>query len=70
MREHLIRAAFSFLAAAVVLSMSQEWAAWAIEQHRPWKFVPALTLTAFAAFEAHQVWVRGEALMGVSHAGR
>lgn len=68
MREQLIRAAFSFLAAAVTLSMSQEWATWAFEQHRPWKLMPALVLAAFAAFEAHQVWRRGEALLGVSHA--
>lgn len=68
MRENLIRALFSLLAAAVVLSMSQEWFSWAFEQHRPWKLLPALILAAFAVFEARQVWRRGETLMGISHA--
>lgn len=67
MRENLIRAAFSFLAAAVTLSMSQEWFVWAVEQNRPWKLLPALVLASFAAFEARQVWKRGEALMGIRH---
>ncbi len=66
-REHLIRGAFSFLAAAVTLGMAQEWATWAIEQRRYWKFIPATFLAAVSAFEAHQVFKRGERIMGLTH---
>ncbi len=66
-REHLIRGAFSFLAATVTLGMSQEWATWAFEQRRPWKLLPASVLAAFASFEAHQVWKRAERIIGLTH---
>jgi hypothetical protein len=58
---------FSFLAATVVLSMSQEWASWALEQRRYWKLLPAAFLAVMAAFEAHQVWRHAERIMGLSH---
>ena len=63
MREHLIRAGFSFLAAAVTLSMAGEWAAWALEQRKGWKLAPATFLVGIALFEANQVRQRGERLM-------
>ncbi len=62
-----IRALFSFLAAAVTLGMSQEWATWAFEQRRYWKLVPAALLAGLASFEAHQVWKRVERIMGLAH---
>lgn len=64
-REHLVRGAFSLLAATVVLSMSQEWAAWGIEQRRYWKLLPAAILAGFAMFEAKQVWGRAEKILGL-----
>ena len=63
MREHLLRAGFSFLAAAVTLGMAQEWAVWAVEQRKGWKLAPATFLAGIAMFEANQVWQRGERLM-------
>lgn len=66
-RENIVRVAFSFLAAAVTLGMAQEWATWAFEQRRYWKFLPAAALASFAAFEAHQVWERAERIIGLSH---
>jgi hypothetical protein len=65
MREHLIRAGFSFLAASVTLSMAQEWASWAIHERKRWKFAPATFLMGIAMFEANQVWRRGERLFGL-----
>ncbi len=65
MREHLIRAGFSFLAAAVTLSMAQEWARWAVEQRKGWKLAPATFLVGMALYEANQVWQRGERLIGL-----
>lgn len=65
MREHLIRAGFSFLAAAVTLSMAQEWASWAVEQRKGWKLAPATFLLGMALFEANQVRERGERLIGI-----
>jgi hypothetical protein len=65
MREHFIRAGFSFLAAAVTLSMAQEWASWAYEERRAWKLAPATFLVGMALFEANQVWQRGERLVGL-----
>ena len=62
MREHFIRASFSFLAASVSLSMAQEWATWAIQERKRWKFAPAGFLVGIAMFEANQVWRRGERL--------
>jgi hypothetical protein len=67
MREDVLRSVFSFLAAAVMLGMSQEWATWALEQRRYWKLLPAAFLAAMAAFEAHQVWRHAERIMGLSH---
>ena len=66
-RENLIRAAFSFLAATVTLGMAQEWATWAVEQHRYWKLLPAALLSTVATFEAHQVWKRAERVLGLTH---
>lgn len=66
-REHLVRGAFSFLAATVTLGMSQEWATWALRQRRYWKLLPAAVLAAFASFEAHKVWQRVERIMGLAH---
>jgi len=63
MREHLIRAGFSSLAAFVSLSMAQEWAAWAFNERKHWKFAPATFLVGIAMFEANQVWRRGERLL-------
>ena len=63
MYDHLIRASFSFLAAAVTLGMSQEWIEWAAERHEWWRFGPALTLAAFSLYEAHKVFRHGEALL-------
>jgi len=65
MREHLIRASFSFLAAAVTLSMAGEWTSWAVQQRKGWKLGPAAFLTGIALFEAHQVRQRGERLIGL-----
>jgi len=65
MREHMIRAGFSFLAAAVTLSMAQEWASWAVEQRKGWKLAPATFLVGMALFEANQVRERGERLIGL-----
>jgi hypothetical protein len=65
MREHLIRAGFSFLAAAVTLSMAGEWATWALEQRKGWKLAPAGFLVGMALFEANQVRQRGERLMNL-----
>lgn len=62
----MIRAAFSLLASAVTLGMSQEWATWAFEQHRYWKLLPSALLAAIATFEAHQVWKRVEGIMGLT----
>lgn len=62
-----IRAAFSFLAAAVTLGMSQEWATWAFEQRQYWKLLPATLLAMVASFEAHQVWKRVERIMGLAN---
>lgn len=66
-RTSMVRVAFSFLAAAVTLGMSQEWATWAFEQRRYWKLGPAALLAAIASFEAHQVWKRVERIMGLAH---
>jgi len=66
-REHFIRGAFSLLAASVTLSMSQEWAGWALSQRRYWKLLPAAFLAALASFEAHQVWNRAERIMGLTN---
>ncbi len=63
----MIRASFSFLAAAVTLGMSQEWATWAFEQRTYWKLAPAALLATIATFEAHQVWKRAERIMGLAH---
>ena len=65
MREHLIRAGFSFLAAAVTLSMAQEWTVWAVQQRKGWKLAPATFLVGMALFEANQVRQRGERLIGL-----
>lgn len=62
----MIRAAFSLLASAVTLGMSQEWATWAFEQHRYWKLLPSALLATIATFEAHQVWKRVEGIMGLT----
>lgn len=64
-QEHLIRGAFSLLAATVTLAMSQEWAGWAINQHRYWKLLPAAFLAMAAMFEAGQVWRRTEKILGI-----
>ena len=61
----MVRVSFSFLAAAVTLGMSQEWATWALEQRQYWKLVPSALLAAIASFEAHQVWKRVERIMGL-----
>lgn len=63
MREHLLRAGFSFVAAAVTLGMAQEWALWAVQQRKGWKLAPATFLVGMALFEANQVWQRGERLL-------
>lgn len=65
-REHLVRGAFSLLAATVTLGMAQEWATWALEQRRYWKLLLAACLAAFATFEAHQVWKRAERVLGLA----
>ena len=65
MREQVIRAGFSFLAAAVTLSMAQEWAGWAVQERKRWKFAPATFLVGMALFEANQVRQRGERLFGL-----
>jgi hypothetical protein len=67
MHEDLVRGAFSFLAATVMLGMSQEWATWALAQRRCWKFLPAVVLAMFASYEAHKVWNRAERIMGLTH---
>jgi hypothetical protein len=64
MREHLIRAGFSFLAAAVTLQMAGEWAGWAFQERKHWKLAPATFLVGMALFEANQVRQRGERLVG------
>ena len=75
MRENLIRAGFSFLAASVTLSMAGEWAAWALQERKGWKLAPATFLLGIAVFEANQVRARGERLFGLpldttpAHAG-
>lgn len=66
-REHLVRGAFSFLAASVTLGMSQEWAVWSLEQRKAWKLIPAAVLAGFASYEAHKVWQRAERVMGLAH---
>ncbi len=66
-RTSMVRASFSFLAAAVTLGMAQEWATWAFEQSRYWKLLPAALLATIATFEAHQVWKRAERIMGLEH---
>ena len=66
MREHLIRASFSFLAAAVTLSMAGEWTTWAVQQRKGWKLAPATFLVGMALFEANQVRQRGERLLSIS----
>ena len=63
----MIRASFSFLAAAVTIGMSQEWATWAFEQHRYWKHVPAALLAAISSFEADKDWKRVERIMGLTY---
>lgn len=63
MIEQLVRAGFSLVAAAVLLAMSSEWAVWALEQRAYWKLAAAVVLAGFAVFEAHQVWVRVDALI-------
>jgi hypothetical protein len=65
-REQFIRAGFSFLAAAVTLSMAGEWTAWALEQRKHWKLGPAAFLLTMALFEANQVRLRGERLVGIA----
>ncbi len=65
MREQVIRAGFSFLAASVSLSMAQEWAGWAFQEHKHWKLAPATFLVGIAMFEANQVWRRGERIFGL-----
>ena len=66
-QESLVRGAFSFLAAAVVLGMAQEWATWAFQQRLYWKLLPASVLAVFAVFEAHQVWKRVEKITGLTY---
>ncbi len=73
MREDLIRGAFSFLASAVTLGMSQEWFFWALRADSErlmgrayWKLLPALTLLGFSVYEARKVWTRGERLLGLT----
>jgi hypothetical protein len=65
MREHLLRAGFSFVAAAVTLGMAQEWTVWAVKQRKGWKLAPATFLVGMALFEANQVWQRGERLLDI-----
>ncbi len=65
MKRDLVRGSFSFLAATVTLGMAQEWAVWALEQHRYWKLVPSALLATAATFEAHQVWKRAERFMSL-----
>ncbi len=65
MDKDVIRLGFSFLAAAVVLAMAQEWFTWALQDHKWWKIGPGMALTAFALFEAHQVWTRVEKILGL-----
>ncbi len=65
-REHLVRGAFSLLAATVTLGMAQEWATWALLQRRYWKLLPAVCLAVAATFEAHQVWNRAERILGLA----
>ena len=62
-REHLIRGAFSFLAATVMLGMSQEHFVWALERRQWWGIGVAYVLSSFAMFEAHSVWHHGECLL-------
>jgi hypothetical protein len=62
MREHLIRAGFSFLAASITLQMAGEWATWARAERKAWKLAPATFLLGMALFEANQVRTRGERL--------
>ena len=66
-REHITRAAFSFLAAAVCLAMAQEHFTWAIQRRHWWEFGAAYILASFAMLEAHFVWQRAEHLLGISH---
>ncbi len=65
-REHLIRGAFSFLAATVTLGMSQEHFVWALERRQWWGIGVAYVLASFAMFEAHSVWRHGEWLLGLT----
>jgi len=65
MYENNVRAGFSFLAAAVTLSMAQEWMGWAAEENKPWKYVPAGMLAVFSMFEARKVWQRVERGLGL-----
>ncbi len=64
LRTHIAKGSASFLAAAVVLAMAQEWAVWALKQRRYWKLLPAYVLATFAMFEAFQVWRRLELIAG------
>jgi hypothetical protein len=56
---------FSFLAAIVLMGMSQEWFSWAFQEHRWWKLGPGIVLLLFAAYEASKVWRRVESVLGI-----
>ncbi len=66
MREDIVRAAFSFLAAAVTLGMAQEHFVWALERRQWWRVGVAYILASFAMLEAHFAWRRGEKLLGLT----
>ncbi len=65
MKEDLIRALFSMLAATVTLTMSAEFASDVVQKGDYWKIGPATILAAFAVLEAHKVYTRLDAVLGL-----
>lgn len=64
-REHAIRGAFSFVAAAVLLYMSAEYADAFIRIRRPESLLLALIICPLAVMEAWKTGTRVERLLGL-----
>lgn len=64
-REHVIRAGFSFLAAAVQLYMAAEHVEAFLKTRRPETLGVAVATTGLAVMEAWKVGVRVERLLGL-----
>ena len=63
MREQFVRGCFSFLAAAVTLTMAAEHLEWFVERGETWRLLPAGVLAALALTEAQKVFKRADLII-------